>query len=57
VSIRSVAVASVGTLVAGVLTALVPVAVGDLTLQPVYLAGLVTQVDGIRAARAVTRDT
>jgi cation-transporting P-type ATPase I len=47
---RSVVISAVGTAAAGLATALVPWDPGDLTLQPVYLAGVVTQLDGIRTA-------
>lgn len=51
---RSAAVATTGAAAAGLLTALVPRPLaGDLTLQPVYLAGLLAQLDGIRIARLV----
>jgi cation-transporting ATPase I len=51
---RAVLVSSVGTAVAGVATVFVPWDLGDLSLQPVYLAGLVTQLDGIRTARGIS---
>jgi cation transport ATPase len=50
---RAVAVSGVGTAAAALATAFVPWAPGDLTLQPVYLSGLITQIDGIVTARRV----
>ena len=53
---RAAAVATAGTVSAGLLTALSPWPLsGDLALQPVYLVGLLTQLDGVRTARALTR--
>ena len=51
VSRRSVLVSAAGTVLAGAATIVSPVAVGDLTLQPVYLSGLLTQLYGARTAR------
>jgi hypothetical protein len=48
---RAVLISAVGSAAAGVATAVVPWDLGDLTLQPVYLAGLITQLDGIRTAQ------
>ncbi|MCE3556099.1 hypothetical protein LWC33_32240 [Pseudonocardia sp. RS11V-5] len=48
---RATAVATAGTVTAGLLTTLAPWPLrGDLTLQPVYLTGLITQADGVRTA-------
>jgi cation-transporting ATPase I len=52
---RSVLISSAGTVAAALATALVPWAPGDLTLQPVYLAGLITQLDGIGTAARLAR--
>ena len=48
---RATAAATVGTATAGLLTALAPwPLLGDLTLQPVYLSGMISQLDGVRTA-------
>lgn len=51
VSRRAVAVAAAGSATAAVLTAVAPWPASDLTLQPVYVSGLLTQLDGAIAAR------
>lgn len=53
VSRRAVVIAAAGTAAAAALTALNPFPTGDLTLQPVYFSGLLTQLDGVRAALTV----
>jgi copper chaperone CopZ len=52
---RAVVVSAAGTAAAGIATVLAPWDLGDLTLQPVYLTGLVTQMDGVLTARRLTR--
>jgi copper chaperone CopZ len=54
---RTVLAAAAGTALAGVATALVPWDPSDLTLQPVYLTGVLTQLDGIRTARRLVATT
>lgn len=56
VSRRSVTLAGLGSALAAVLTALTPWPYSDLTMQPVYVTGVLTQLDGVLAARQVLRD-
>jgi cation-transporting ATPase I len=57
VSRRAVTLAGLGSAAAGLLTALAPWPFSDLTLQPVYVSGVLTQLDGALAARRVLRDS
>jgi hypothetical protein len=55
VSQRAVVIAALGSAAATVLTTLSPLATSDLTMQPVYLSGLITQLDGARTAASLAR--
>jgi hypothetical protein len=55
VSQDSVVIAALGSAAATVLTVLSPWPMSDLTMQPVYLSGLVTQLVGTRSAAKLAR--
>lgn len=52
---RVVWIAGLGSAAAALLTGLSPFPYSDLTMQPVYLSGLLAQVEGFRAARRLAR--
>ncbi len=55
VSRRAVVISAAGSIAAGLATAVAPWDLGDVTLQPVYLSGLITQFDGVRVAHRLVR--